>query len=51
MDVYKRIAGIETQEEYEDMQDELIDRFGEMPRQVENLLKIVLIKATAHEAI
>jgi len=50
MDVYKRIAGIETQEEYEDMQDELIDRFGEMPRQVENLLKIVLIKATAHEA-
>lgn len=29
MDVYKRIAGIETQEEYEDMQDELIDRFGE----------------------
>ena len=32
------------------MQDELIDRFGEMPRQVENLLKIVLIKATAHEA-
>ena len=49
MDVYKRIAGIETQEEYEDMQDELIDRFGEMPRQVENLLKIVLIKATAHE--
>ena len=43
-------AFIFMQEEYEDMQDELIDRFGEMPRQVENLLKIVLIKATAHEA-
>lgn len=50
MDVYKRIAGIETLEEYEDMQDELIDRFGDLPRQVENLLKVVLVKAAAHKA-
>ena len=50
MDVYKRIAGIETLEEYEDMQDELIDRFGDIPNQVENLLQVVLLKAAAHKA-
>lgn len=49
MDVYKRIAGIETDEEYEDMQDELIDRFGDIPSQVENLLQVVLLKAAAHK--
>lgn len=50
MDVYKRIAGIETMEEYEDMQDELIDRFGDIPTQVENLLNIVLLKTAAHKS-
>jgi transcription-repair coupling factor (superfamily II helicase) len=49
MDIYKRIAGIETNEEYEDMQDELIDRFGDIPLQVENLLQVVLLKAAAHK--
>ena len=49
MDIYKRIASIETQEEYEDMQNELVDRFGEIPTQVDNLMKIVLIKHAAHE--
>lgn len=49
MDVYKRIAGIETLEEYEDMQDELLDRFGDIPSQVENLLQVVLLKAAAHK--
>lgn len=49
MDIYKRIAGIETKEEYEDMQDELLDRFGDIPTQVENLLQVVLLKAAAHE--
>ena len=44
MDIYKRIAGIETMEEYEDMQDELLDRFGDIPNQVENLLQIVCLK-------
>ena len=49
MDIYKRIASIETQEEYEDMQNELVDRFGEIPAEVDNLMKIVLIKHAAHE--
>lgn len=50
MDIYKRIAGIENNEEYEDMQDELIDRFGDIPVQVENLLQVALLKAAAHRA-
>ena len=31
------------------MQDELLDRFGEIPRPVDNLLQIAIIKAMAHE--
>ena len=33
-----------------DMQDELMDRFGDIPRSVENLLKIASIRALAHQA-
>ena len=50
LDIYKRISGIENQEEYMDMQDELIDRFGDIPKPVENLLLIAQIKAMAHQA-
>lgn len=50
LDIYKRIAGIETQEEYQDMQDELVDRFGDIPEPVENLLLIAYIKSQAHQA-
>lgn len=50
LDVYKRIAGIENQEEYEDMLEELLDRFGEPPRAVMNLLLIATLKAAAHRA-
>ncbi len=49
MDIYQRIAAIKTDEEYEDMQDELLDRFGEIPSQVENLMKIAIIKNRAHD--
>ena len=50
LSVYKQIASIESEEEYRDMQDELMDRFGELPKNVENLLSIALIKALAHKA-
>ncbi len=50
LDIYKRISAVENEEESMDMQDELIDRFGEIPRAVENLLKVVLIKGMAHYA-
>ncbi len=48
LDIYKRIAGIETLEETEEMLEELIDRFGEPPKSVENLLYIAKIKSMAH---
>lgn len=50
LDVYKRIAGIETEEEMDDMLEELIDRFGDPPRKVQQLLKIAMLKALAHSA-
>ena len=50
LDIYKRIAGIENEEEYEDMLDELMDRFGEPPKSVQNLLAIASVKAAAHRA-
>ena len=46
--IYKRIASIENLEEYQDMQDELTDRFGDIPSVVDNLLKVALIKSSAH---
>ncbi len=48
LDIYKRIAEIENEEEMMDMQEELIDRFGDMPSAVNNLLNIALIKSICH---
>jgi Transcription-repair coupling factor (superfamily II helicase) len=50
LDIYKRIAEIETEEEMSDMTDELVDRFGEPPKSGMNLLAIALLKAEAHRA-
>lgn len=50
LDIYKRISAIENEEEYMDMQDELMDRFGSIPKSVENLLKISALRALAHQA-
>ena len=50
LDTYKRIAMIKTKEDLEDMTDELIDRFGDPPQSVMNLLTIALIKATVSAA-
>jgi len=49
LDIYKRISGIENEEEYLDMQDELLDRFGEMPKPVDNLLRVAVLKSLAHQ--
>ncbi|MCD7745461.1 MAG: transcription-repair coupling factor [Lachnospiraceae bacterium] len=50
LDIYKRIAAIRSEEEHEDMLEELIDRFGEPPRPVQNLLAVARLRAQAHEA-
>jgi transcription-repair coupling factor (superfamily II helicase) len=48
LDIYKRIAEIENEEELMDMQEELMDRFGDLPGAVNNLLNIALIKSICH---
>ena len=48
LDIYKRMAGVETAEEGGQLREELLDRFGAVPGSAENLLRIALIKARAH---
>lgn len=48
LDMYKRIAQINTEDEFMDLQEELLDRFGDLPHSVNNLLNIALVKARCH---
>ena len=47
LDVYRRIAEVETQEDAMDVMDELIDRFGEPPAAVKGLLDIAMLRNAA----
>lgn len=47
LDVYKRIADIRSKEDASDVTDELIDRFGELPKTVLGLIDIALIRNSA----
>jgi len=47
IEVYKKIASISDLEEYRELIDELIDRFGDIPIEVQNLIDISYIKALA----
>ena len=49
VDLYRRIALIRSEEDYLDLQDELIDRFGDPPGPTLNLLSIALLRARASE--
>ena len=50
MDLYRRIALIRTEEDADDMTDELVDRFGDPPRSVNNLIQVALMRGEATEA-
>ncbi len=50
LNFYKRIAGISSKEEQDDMLEELMDRYGEPPRTVLNLLTLAYLKALGHSA-
>ncbi|MEE0954322.1 MAG: transcription-repair coupling factor [Eubacterium sp.] len=50
LQIYQRIAAIRNKEEADDIMEELIDRFGDPPRSVTNLIAIAEIKAIAHRA-
>lgn len=47
IDVYKRISCVSSKEEADDMRDELTDRFGSIPRPVENLLDVSFLRTIA----
>ncbi|MBQ7384116.1 MAG: transcription-repair coupling factor [Clostridia bacterium] len=47
MELYKKIAAIETPEDRDDIIDEMIDRFGDIPTPVQNLLTVALVRAAA----
>ena len=49
IDIYKKIASIENEADVDDIADELLDRYGNMPTSVESLLSISLIRALGSE--
>ncbi len=50
MDLYRRMAAIRTQEDADDLLDEIVDRYGEPPKGVLNLVDIALLRANARKA-
>ncbi len=50
MDLYRRMAAVRTQEDADDLLDEIVDRYGEPPKGVLNLIDIALLRAKAREA-
>ena len=50
MDLYRRMAAIRTQEDADDLLDEIIDRYGDPPKGVLNLIDIALLRAEAQKA-
>ena len=50
MDLYRRMAAIRSQNDADDLLDEIIDRYGEPPKGVLNLIEIALLRANAQKA-
>ena len=50
MDLYRRMAAIRNQEDADDLLDEIIDRYGDPPKGVINLIEIALLRANARKA-
>lgn len=49
IDIYKKIAAVENEEDMDDIAAELLDRYGDLPASVETLLSISLLRALAIE--
>ena len=47
IDVYKKIAAVETQDDKFEIEDELIDRFGDIPKPVQNIIEVAALKSPA----
>jgi len=49
IDMYKKIAAIDCEEDKFEIEDELIDRYGDMPRVVRNIVEVACVKYKAKE--
>ena len=49
MDLYRRMAAIRTEEDADDLLDEIVDRYGEPPKGVINLVDIALLRANVRK--
>ena len=49
MDLYRRMAAIRSQEDADDLLDEIVDRYGEPPKGVLNLVEVALLRANARK--
>jgi transcription-repair coupling factor (superfamily II helicase) len=49
IEMYKRFKGAESVEDLADLKDEMFDRFGEYPKQVDFLLRLTQIKLLANK--
>ena len=49
MDLYRRMAAIRSQEDADDLLDEIVDRYGEPTKGVLNLIDIALLRAQARQ--
>ncbi|HIR63748.1 MAG TPA: transcription-repair coupling factor [Candidatus Faecousia faecigallinarum] len=50
MDLYRRMAAIRSREDADDLLDEIVDRYGEPPKGVLNLVDVALLRAMAQKA-
>ncbi|MBP3567630.1 MAG: transcription-repair coupling factor [Lachnospiraceae bacterium] len=48
LDMYKRVACISSEEDFADLTEELVDRYGDIPPAFDSLLQIALLKAMCH---
>ncbi len=48
LEIYKKISLIQTTQDYYDVEEEIEDRYGDLPISVKNLLDVAIIKAEAH---
>ncbi|WP_125761924.1 transcription-repair coupling factor [Companilactobacillus hulinensis] len=51
VELYKRIRQIDSDENYQEVRSELLDRFGDYPQEVSNLLDVSLLKTSLDESL
>ena len=49
LDMYRKISKCEKEEEFDDLKEEMLDRFGAFPKELENLIFIAKLKNKAHK--